>query len=123
VQVRALTDKATAPATTTASAAPPRNGFSIISEAEAGTLDSGDAPAQQFFIQVGAFGDSDNAVKLVARLRHGGVANSFIVSSTEGRDQLHRVRVGPLANPAEFDRVGDDLRELGLTDLRLVIEN
>jgi len=123
VQVRALTDKATAPGTSTASAAPPRNGFSSISEGEAGTLDSGDAPAQQFFIQVGAFGESDNAVKLVARLRHGGVANSFIVSSTEGRDQLHRVRVGPLANPAEFDRVGDDLRELGLTDLRLVIEN
>jgi rare lipoprotein A len=123
VQVRALDNQRPAPVTTTAAAAPRSNGFSIISEAAADTVDPKDLATAQLFIQVGAFGDADNAVNLVARLRRGGFANSFIVSSTEGRGQLHRVRVGPLASAAEFDRVSVDLRKLGLTDARLVVEN
>jgi rare lipoprotein A len=122
VQVRALADPSAAPSTTTAAATPERNGFSIISEAQADTLDPADLREAQLFIQVGAFGDSDNAVKLVARLRHGGIANSFIVSSAEARGQIHRVRVGPLGSAAEFDRVSDDLRALGLTEVRLVAQ-
>jgi rare lipoprotein A len=111
------------PSTITAAATPERNGFSIISEAQADTLDPRDLWGEQLFIQVGAFGDSDNAVKLVARLRRGGVANSFIVSSTDERGQIHRVRVGPLGSAAEFDRVSDDLRALGVTEVRLVAQD
>jgi rare lipoprotein A len=123
VQVRALVDPSAAPSTITAAATPERNGFSIISEAQADTLDPEDLRGEQLFIQVGAFGDSDNAVKLVARLRRGGFANSFIVSSAEARGQIHRVRVGPLGSAAEFDRVTDDLRALGLSDVRLVAQD
>jgi rare lipoprotein A len=123
VQVRALTNPSDVPATTTAATAPRRNGFSIISEAEADTLYPDDEPAQSMFIQVGAFGDADNAVSLVARLRRGGIGNSFIVSSAEGRNQLHRVRVGPLASAAEFDRISDNLRKLGVSEVRLVAED
>ena len=123
VQVRALDSPNSAPETTTAASAPHSNGFSIISEAAADTPDPADLSTNRLFIQVGAFGDTDNAVKLVARLRRSGVANSFIVTSTEGRDPLHRVRVGPLASAAEFDRISADLRELGLTGVRLVVED
>jgi rare lipoprotein A len=123
VQVRAVADPSIAPSTTTAAATPERNGFSIISEAQADTLDPADLQKDQLFIQVGAFGDSDNAVKLVARLRRGGIANSFIVSSSDARGQIHRVRVGPLGSAAEFDRVSDDLRALGLSEVRLVAQD
>jgi rare lipoprotein A len=123
VQVRALADPSAAPPTTTAAATRGQNGFSIISAAEADTLDPEDLRNERLFIQVGAFGDSDNAVSLVARLRRSGIANSFIVSSSEPRGQLHRVRVGPLKSAAEFDRVSDDLRALGLTEARLVAED
>jgi rare lipoprotein A len=123
VQVRALADPRAAPATTTAAATPEQNGFSIISEAQADTLDPQDLRAEQLFIQVGAFGESDNAVKLVARLRRAGIANSFIVTSVEAPGQIHRVRVGPLGSAAEFDRVSDDLRALGLTEMRLVAQD
>jgi rare lipoprotein A len=123
VQVRALANPNAAPLTTTAAATPERNGFSIISEAQADTLDPRDLREEQFFIQVGAFGDSDNAVKLVARLRRGGIANSFIVSAVEPQGQIHRVRVGPLGSATEFDRVSDDLRALGLTEVRLVAQD
>jgi rare lipoprotein A len=123
VQVRALADPSAAPVTTTAAATRGQSGFSIISAAEADTLDPKDLQDEGLFIQVGAFGDSDNAVSLVARLRRSGVANSFIVTSTEPRGLLHRVRVGPLKSAAEFDRVSDDLRALGLTEARLVAED
>jgi hypothetical protein len=33
------------------------------------------------------------------------------------------VRVGPLTDAQEFDRVNVDLRALGLNDSRLVVEN
>jgi rare lipoprotein A len=123
VQVRALANPNAAPLTTTAAATPERNGFSIISEAQADTLDPRDLREEQLFIQVGAFGDSDNAVKLVARLRRGGIPNSFIVSAVEAQGQIHRVRVGPLGSATEFDRVSDDLRALGLTEVRLVAQD
>jgi rare lipoprotein A len=123
VQVRALANPRSAPATTTAAAMPDRNGFSIISEAEADTLDPEDLRGDRLFIQVGAFGNSDNAVKLVARLRRSGIANSFIVSSAEAHGSMHRVRVGPLGSATEFDRISDDLRALGLSEVRLVAED
>src|SRR5690554_4145850 len=43
-------------------------GFSLISEAAAGTLEPQDRLPQQMFIQVGAFSEHGNAVKLVDRL-------------------------------------------------------
>jgi rare lipoprotein A len=123
VQVRALGAPTAMPATTIAAAEPRRNGFSVISEAHADTPGPGDLPMRQLFVQVGAFADGDNAVKLVAKLKRGGIENSFVVSSGTGRDQLHRVRIGPLATAAEFDRVNTDLRALGLSEARLVAEN
>jgi rare lipoprotein A len=125
VQVRALgTPNPGAPPVTTTAAVEPRTaGFSILSDAEADTPRPGDRPLQQLYVQVGAFAERDNAAKLVARLKLGGIANSFVVSSGAGRDALHRVRIGPLADAQEFDSVNVDLRALGLNDSRLVVEN
>ena len=123
VQVRALGAPNLPPVTTTADAEPRRAGFSILSEAEADAPRPGDRPLQQLYVQVGAFAERDNAAKLVARLKLGGIDNSFVVSSGAGRDALHRVRVGPLTDAQEFDRVNVDLRALGLNDSRLVVEN
>jgi rare lipoprotein A len=125
VHVRALgtPNPAAPPMMTTAAAAPRGTGFSILSDAHADTPLPGDRPLQQLYVQVGAFADRDNAAQLVARLQRGGIGNSFVVSSGAGRDALHRVRVGPLADAAEFDRLHGDLRALGLGDSRLVVEN
>jgi rare lipoprotein A len=123
VQVRALGAPNLPPVTTTADAEPRRAAFSILSEAEADAPRPGDRPLQQLYVQVGAFAERDNAAKLVARLKLGGIDNCFVVSSGAGRDALHRVRVGPLTDAQEFDRVNVDLRALGLNDSRLVVEN
>jgi rare lipoprotein A len=128
VHVRALgtpIDAGRPPVITTAAApSPPRSGgFSIIGEARADTPGPDDRPVRQLFIQVGAFGEYGNAANLIARLKRSGFENSFIASSGAGREQIHRVQIGPLADAVEFDRVNQQLRSIGISDSRLVADN
>jgi len=41
------------------------------------------------------------------------MVNAFVVTEDGRRKSLHRVRVGPLRDTAEVDRMNDELRELG----------
>jgi rare lipoprotein A len=102
---------------------PRRSGFSLISTAAAAEPGPGDRPMQQVFAQVGAFSDQVNAARLVDRLRAGGQRNVFVVSESVGSGQLHRVRIGPLANVAAYDDVQRDLISLGVRDSLLVVVN
>ena len=112
-----------APTSTSAPAPTPARGFSIISPAEAGTLGPDDRPLRPLYVQVGAFADSDNAVQLVARLRSEGFRDSFVMTTGQGRELLHRVRIGPIDDSAEFDDIRDDLRRIDIDDVRLVQDN
>jgi len=101
-----------------------RTGFSLISEAHAGTLGPADlAPAHAgLYVQVGAFAEHDNAARLVGRLRQQGFPNSFVVTSSDARP-IHRVRIGPLGDASEFDHVRGALRSKGFGESRLVVDN
>jgi rare lipoprotein A len=70
--------------------------------------------AAPLFIQAGAFGDEANAMRLLTRLQDAGLAGTLQRSRT-----IYRVRIGPLDNVAEFDRVMAKLRTLGVADARL----
>ena len=74
----------------------------------------------EMFIQVGAFADRGNAMRLVERLRINGFANALVVADGDGRRALHRVRLGPLNDAVEFDRVRARLRSLGFGESQLV---
>ena len=76
----------------------------------------------RMFVQAGAFSERDNAVRLVARLTADGFANTFIVSDGRGARALHRVRLGPIGNSAEFDRVKARLLAAGVTNPQLVVD-
>lgn len=104
-------------------AEPARSRIALIPEAVAAEPGPGDRPMQQVFAQVGAFADRDNADRMVNRLRAGGQRNVFVLSATVGRSELHRVRIGPLANVAAFDEVRRDLAALGVRDSLLVVVN
>ena len=104
-------------------AEPPRPGFSLISAAAAAEPGPGDRPMQQIFAQVGAFSDESNAVRLADRLRAGGQRNVFVLSESVGPGELHRVRIGPLADVAAYDDVRRDLVSLGVRDSLLVVVN
>jgi rare lipoprotein A len=98
-----------------------RRGVSLISEAAADTPTPAERLPQRMFIQVGAFSEHDNARQLLGRLQDRGFSNAFIASNAGG-DTLHRVRVGPLEDVQEYDRVNDDLRRIGVGEARLVVD-
>ncbi|HEY5623009.1 MAG TPA: septal ring lytic transglycosylase RlpA family protein [Gammaproteobacteria bacterium] len=124
VEVRALGEPAAAPRIISAQAVPepaPRR-FAIISEAAAATPGENDRPMRQVFAQVGAFGDRDNAVRMVTTLEAGGLDSAFVLTESADTGVLHRVRIGPLASVDAYDELVELLAALGLTDSRLIVE-
>ena len=109
------------PAATTGSV-PDRSRFSVISGAVADTPRPDDRSFEQLYVQVGAFSEQPNAMRLAEQLKGQGFSNSFIVSVGQGRGRLHRVRIGPLSGAEQFDRINSGLRSMGVYDGRLVVE-
>jgi rare lipoprotein A len=97
VEVRALT-----PGVSTASATAPQD--------------------SSLFLQAGAFATEANAAKLLAQLRAQGVDKAFVRQDQLNSQTLFRVRVGPLPNVTEFDRLVVRLKSLGVTDARVAID-
>ncbi len=61
-----------------------------------------------YWIQLAAFGDANNAQRLVDELRAAGL--SAAPEILQGKDGLHRVRLGPLASVGDVDRLSDELQ-------------
>lgn len=78
--------------------------------------------AERMFLQIGAFSQVENAERLVARLRASGFANSTVVSEPNER-RLHRVWLGPVRDSVEFDALDAQLRAIGVSGSRLVVDN
>lgn len=127
VRVRALGAPAAAPPLLAASPPEParesQGGFSIISEAQADSVSASDRAFRPLYVQVGAFADRNNAARLVDRLKDEGFRDSFVLTTGQGRERLHRVRIGPIDDSSEFDRIRADLRAAGVYDSRLVQDN
>jgi rare lipoprotein A len=79
-------------------------------------------PPGLLFMQVGAYRDRSNAERMQATLAAKGVSNTVIRYAAAGSAALYRVRVGPLAGPAEYDALADRLAGLGLPAPQLVTE-
>lgn len=77
---------------------------------------------EALYVQAGAFGEEGNATRLLERLRAQGVSNSFVRADEQGGRRLYRVRVGPIPNVNEFDRVLARLRSLGMADAQLAAD-
>lgn len=97
-----------------------REGTAFV-EVRALTPQQPQAPTQAapIFIQAGAFGSEANARNLVERLRASGVDNGFVRKDDVNGRTLYRVRVGPLPNVGEFDRLVARLKSLGISDAQL----
>lgn len=79
-------------------------------------------PLVRWVVQVGSFGDAENAEALVFRLRDAGfAASSERVADADGT--AHKVRVGPVVEREEAVRLADRIRaELGLDGLVMSAE-
>ncbi len=76
----------------------------------------------ELYVQAGAFADQANADRLLARLRATGIGAAFVRRDDIDGRALYRVRVGPVPSVAEFDRVVEELRAIGVTDARLALD-
>jgi rare lipoprotein A len=102
VEVRAL-DPSTPPPVATASAIAPAAGAAL-------------------FIQAGAFSDPVNAQRLADRLRGGSYGNVFVRDDQIAGRRMYRVRIGPVPDVAQFDRVVAALEKAGVNDAHLALD-
>jgi len=74
------------------------------------------------FVQVGAFGQLENANQLLNQLSGLNLGDVSISSVMQDAKQLHRVRIGPLASVELADQTISQLNEMGMKDHRVVID-
>lgn len=77
-------------------------------------------PAGNIYVQVGAFGNRDNAKRVVANLSHLGETKIYPVQ-VNGRT-VYRVRMGPYDDTADARQVHDAVLDTGHTDLKVLME-
>jgi len=103
----AATVVAAAPAATTRTPAP-----------VAVTVTASPLPASthdaHLYVQIGSYGDAANAQRVVTTLNHAKLGEVQATDATVNGRHLTRVRVGPLKNADEAERVVEQVQRLGL---------
>jgi rare lipoprotein A len=105
------------PAPSPATSPPP----DAVADAAAGTISTVPVP-RALFIQAGAFSDPKNAERLVEKLRGGGYGKVFVRDNEIAGRRMYRVRIGPVPDVAEFDRVVAALERVGVNDAHLALD-
>ena len=80
------------------------------------------AAAGEIYVQVGAFGDKNNARRRFSLLREHGIRDAFVYAESGRSSTLYRVRIGPIADVDQYDRVVSKLERIGITETHLVTE-
>ena len=80
------------------------------------------AATPALFVQAGAFSDPANADRLVGKLRGGGYGTVFVRDDQIAGRRMYRVRIGPIPDVAEFDRVVAALERAGVHDAHLALD-
>jgi rare lipoprotein A len=80
------------------------------------------AATPALFVQAGAFADPANADRLVEKLRGGGYGKVFVRDDQIAGRRMYRVRIGPIPDVADFDRVVAALERAGVHDAHLALD-
>ena len=78
--------------------------------------------AGEIYVQVGAFGDKNNARRRFNLLREHGIRDAFLYAESGRSSRLYRVRIGPIADVDQYDRVVSELERIGITETHIVTE-
>ena len=95
---------------------------SVPTAAGAAVASSTIATHPPLFIQAGAFADPANAERLVAKLRGGRYGTIFVRDDIIAGRKMYRVRIGPVPNVPEFDRIVAALESVGVHDAHLALD-
>ena len=79
-------------------------------------------PPETIFVQVGAFGEPENARRRFTLLRDVGIDKAFVQKDRSTSPALYRVRIGPIANVRQYDSIVERLQGLGISETHLVTE-
>ena len=77
--------------------------------------------APRIYIQVGAYGNQDNARRMADRLSRELQRNIRIDSAESTRGRVHRVQIGPLASVEIADQVTASLERLHILDAQVLL--
>ena len=80
------------------------------------------APVGALFVQAGAFADSANAERLAQKLREGGYGKVFVRDDVIAGRRMYRVRIGPVPDVPDFDRIVAALDRAGVRDAHLALD-
>jgi len=78
--------------------------------------------AESVYVQVGAFGEAENARRRFALLRDGGIDAAFVDKDRGATPALYRVRIGPIASVMQYDSIVERLQGIGISETHLVTE-
>jgi rare lipoprotein A len=79
-------------------------------------------PAGALFVQAGAFTDPANAERLAAKLRGQAFGNVFVREDDVAGRHFYRVRIGPVPDVPQFDRIVAALERVGVSDAHLALD-
>jgi rare lipoprotein A len=79
-------------------------------------------PAETVFLQVGAFGEPENARRRFNQIRDVGIDKAFVHEDTSTSPALYRVRIGPIADVHQYDSIVEQLQSNGISETHLVTE-
>ncbi len=80
------------------------------------------APVAALFVQAGAFADPANAQRLAQMLRDGGYGKVFVRDDVIAGRRMYRVRIGPVPDVPDFDRIVAALEQVGVRDAHLALD-
>jgi rare lipoprotein A len=79
-------------------------------------------PADNIYVQVGAFGEPENARRRFTLLHDVGIDQAFVHLDDSTSPALYRVRIGPIADVLHYDSIVERLQNLGISDTHLVTD-
>ena len=77
---------------------------------------------EYIFVQVGAFGEPENARRRFSMLRDVGIDRAFVYEDRDTSPALYRVRIGPIADVLHYDSIVEQLQRIGISETHLVTE-
>jgi rare lipoprotein A len=80
------------------------------------------APVRTLFVQAGAFAAPDHAQRLADKLRSEGYTQVFVRDDLIAGRKLYRVRIGPIPDVPQFDRIVAALEQEGVRDAHLALD-
>ncbi len=98
---------------------PPR---AVMQKSDPPPTSTAPEPEHRIFVQVGAFGEINNARRRYRLLREGGIGPAFVHEDKSTSPTLYRVRIGPIADVTQYDSIVAQLQKLGITETHLVTE-